>query len=420
MNLLTVKNTVMPQAIARKVLHLVIAFLFMSLCLSAQTLLMFEGDTAITLSYAGGDEFNTTELNAAMWHNGTGGRRLILDQDVAFNSRFVEFDEGNVVFKSDRSDSVYVCWPFELDSAVFKRKGFSVADRKFKVKYEAGGIRSKQKYHYGIYELRFKTEDTKGVWPAFWFYGGKANEEIDAFELKGERGDEVHVDVHCPRGCDHGYKNKLGLPASFGGWMKLNASLSTGYSVMHLVWRENEVIWLVNGKPLSYFKGNFANPMYLFINTQVARNGGAFSPGPDTTSVFPNRFYVDYFRCWTFSDTLKQNPTAARKRPLFWQSTKFQDARTLVPQVKRGLMYNRSKFKACRGFVTVIREGEKVTVTVKGVDYKTSDLTLRNKGDGDPLSVVQDGAYILPVTEQRTIQISLKRGKKEVLTEVTY
>ncbi len=83
-------------------------------------------------------------------------------------------------------------------------------------------------------------------------------------------------------------------------------------------------------------------------------------------------------------------------------------------------MYNRSKFKACRGFVTVIREGEKVTVTVKGVDYKTSDLTLRNKGDVDPLSVVQDGVYILPVTEQRTLQIALKRGKKEVLTEVTY
>lgn len=388
--------------------------------LPAQALLFFEGDTVWRLTYAGGDEFNSGILDDLQWHNGTGGRRLILDQDVAFNTNFVQFEEGNVVFKSDRSDSVYVCSVYEMDTATFKRKGFSVTDRKFKVKYEAGGVRSKRKYHYGIYELRFKTEDTKGVWPAFWFYGGKGNEEIDAFELKGERGDEVHVDTHCPSGCDHGYKNKLRLPASFGGWMKLSESLSTGYSVMHLVWRENEIIWLVNGKPLSYFKGSFANPMYLFLNTQVARTGGAFSPGPDSTSIFPNRFYVDYFRCWTFQDTLHAATNATRRRQGLSYSKKFDDAFTLTPQVKRGLMYSRNKFNACNGVVTVYREGEKIIAAVKGFDYKNNVVSLANKSRGEEVLVTKDGYYAFTVSELRTLVVTLHKKKKNVVAEVTY
>jgi beta-glucanase (GH16 family) len=393
---------------------------FSILNLPAQTLLLFEGDTVLRLTYAGGDEFNAGELDDSQWHNGTGGRRLILDQDVAFNTQFVSFDDGNIVFKSDRSDSVYVCSVYEMDTATFKRKGFSIEDRKFKVKYEAGGVRSKRKYHYGIYELRFKTEDTKGVWPAFWFYGGKANEEIDAFELKGERGDEVHVDTHCPAGCDHGYKNKLGLPASYGGWMKLSESLSAGYSVMHLIWRENEILWLVNGKPLSYFKGTFSNPMYLFLNTQVSRTGGAFGPGPDSTSTFPNRFYIDYFRCWTFQDTVQKVSRGARRRQGLTHSKKFNDAFSLTPRVKRGLMYNRNKFNASKGVVTVYREGEKIMASVRGFDYEKEVVTISNKAVSDEVLITKDGYYAFTVEEQRTLVITLHQKKKNVVAEVTY
>jgi len=388
--------------------------------MTSQRLIMFERDTAYQLYYAGGDEFNNGELNTQMWHNGSGGRRLILDQDMAFNEQFVMFDDGNAVFKCDRSDSVYVCWPFELDSNIFKRKGFSVDDRKFKVKYEAGGIRSKQKVHYGVYELRFKTEDTKGVWPAYWFYGGKANEEIDAFELKGERGHEVHVDTHCPYGCGRGYTGKSFIPASFGGWMKLNQSLSVGYSVMHLVWREHEVMWLLNGKPLAYFKGSFSHPMYLFINTQVARDGGAFDPGPDSTSIFPNHFYVDYIRFWNFKDTLQKKSFGERQRLNLNRSQKFNDALALQPMVKRGLMYHRNKFKNSQGLVSVYRVGDKMMATVSGIDYKNAYLTITNQGSTGEVVIRADGVYTFDIEEQHTLVVTLHQKKKKVMTEVRY
>ena len=62
--------------------------------------------------------------------------------------------------------------------------------------YQSGLIYSKEKFRYGHFEIRFKTDAASGHWPAFWLFGGDG-QEIDIFEMGAGKLNEVHVDVHC-------------------------------------------------------------------------------------------------------------------------------------------------------------------------------------------------------------------------------
>jgi beta-glucanase (GH16 family) len=204
-----------------------------------------------------------------------------------------------------------------------------------------------------LYELRFKIEKGKGVWPAFWFFGGNKNDEIDVFELKGERANELHVDTHCPYGCDRGYKNKFGINANWGDWMPSSNYLYEGFNLMLLDWRPNELIWYINGYPLAYFKGSFPNPMHMFINTQVASVFSAFQPGPDETLISPNNFYVDYVRVWKLC--------SKNELPLLIQqgdlkiSNRFTTDYLNKAERDKGIVYNRRILNREQGMISIIK-----------------------------------------------------------------
>jgi hypothetical protein len=83
------------------------------------------------------------------------------------------------------------------------------------------------------------------------------NEEIDFFELKGERDNQIHLDVHCPKGCEDFRGGFLNLKKNWGAWIKNNQSLADGWNIISGEWQPNYVKFFLNGQPIGYFEGEF-------------------------------------------------------------------------------------------------------------------------------------------------------------------
>jgi len=299
--------------------------------------------------------------------------------------QFFSFERSNVVLENGlakflltKVDSVYRLQLHEVDSTFIKEQQLNLTNSSYLMKYNAGIVISKQKLHYGLYELRFRTEQGKGVWPAFWFFGGDKNEEIDVFELKGEKGNQIHVDTHCPYGCGRGYKNKIGLNSSWGGWVKITHSLHDGFNSVMLDWRPNEIIWYINGYPMAYFHGKFNNPMNLYINTQVSSKYSAFRPGPDSTTTLPNTFMVDYLRIWK---SYKSGDTIQLKLNPLLNSNMYKTNYLNKTSKSKGVIYNEKKLKKENGIILIsLQEKHNLRIETMGklVDKKTKVFITQN------------------------------------------
>lgn len=340
-------------------------FFLLQLAAHAQLKLKLQGDSIIPYTYSGGDEFSGDQLNETEWKNGLEGRRVIMTQDLCFSPNNVILEKGLIRFLAKKEDSTYVMYDWEIDSAFLKRTKTSLINNKFLTHYSAGSIMSKKKLHYGYYEIRFKVEEGRGIWPAFWFFGGKENDEIDVFELKCEKNNSMHLDTHCPYGCDRGYKNKLGFKTNWGAWMPTSQYLHEGFNIMALDWKKDEVFWYLNGYPVAYFKGDFPNPMNLYLNTSVAKDGDAFDPGPDSTTKWPNTYVVDYLRIW--QPIPPSQVLDLRKNDDQSYSTEFVSNYQNRPSKKRGLLYWKRKLNPMEGSVTLNMDTQrKLTVNVLG------------------------------------------------------
>lgn len=389
---------------------LFLAFIFLT---KSQIMLKLEGDSLQLYAYSGGDEFNDSALNEKEWKNGLGGRRVLMTQDLAFSPKNTVFENGLICFKAIKEDSIYVLYDWEIDSAYLKKNKTTLIDNKFTSKYSAGGIVSKNKYHYGYYEIRFKVEEGRGVWPAFWFYGGNKNEEIDVFELKCEKNNYLHVDTHCPYGCNKGYKTNLGLNTNWGGWMPLSHYLHEGFNIMALEWKKEELIWYLNGHPLAYFKGSFPNPMKLFLNTSVAKDGEAFKPGPDESTPWPNSYYLDYFRMW--HKQKPENEIALKSNDELTYSTKFTSDYSNAPKKKKGLMYRKKNLQPLEGSITLILDKKKVLhLTVLGnCKDESLSITLKANKTNITLTDFQKEVFVPLLDEDRSLELLIKTEKRQ-------
>jgi len=267
--------------------------------------------------------------------------------------------------------------------------------------------------HYGLYELRFKVEEGRGVWPAFWFQGGYKNEEIDAFELKGERNNKVSVDTHCPHGCDNGYRDKFSFSRNWGGWLPLNDYLHKGFNIMLLEWETDHVNYFVNGYPLAYYYGHFPNPLNIFLNTSVAKDGGPFKPGPDHTTAWPNTYSVDYFRTWKKAGPADVLILNTNNNCLL--SNEFISTYTIKPTRKYGLTYKKVLNRE-EGFVTIVRSGpNKLLINVLGsLNNAKTKLSLICLLSGKEIPITPGGKEMViePDPREKVLELKILHDKK--------
>ena len=133
------------------------------------------------------------------------------------------------------------------------------------------------------------------MWPAFWMLGGNswpANGEIDIMENLGKEPSIAHGSMHGP-----GYSGASGPTATFtlpGG-----AKFADDFHVFAVEWEINAIRWYVDGtlfstKTNADTNGNawvFDHGFFIILNLAV---GGDWPGAPDSTTVFPQKFVIDY------------------------------------------------------------------------------------------------------------------------------
>jgi beta-glucanase (GH16 family) len=153
----------------------------------------------------------------------------------------------------------------------------------------------KKTFTYGRIEGRMKVPYGQGMWPAFWMLGGSswpANGEIDIMENLGKEPSIAHGSMHGP-----GYSGASGPTATFT--LPDGAKFSDDFHVFAIEWETNAIRWYVDGNLFSTktnadTKGNawvFDHGFFIILNLAV---GGDWPGDPDSTTVFPQKFVIDY------------------------------------------------------------------------------------------------------------------------------
>lgn len=143
---------------------------------------------------------------------------------------------------------------------------------------------------YGYFEMRAKVPAGRGLWPAFWLLpvSQQSKPEIDIMEVLGHEPDVLQMHVH--------YRDQSGKSRSVGHDVK-TADLSKDWHTYGLLWEAGKIIWYLNGEEKWRYTGPGISkePMYLLVNLAV---GGKWPGSPDSETVFPADYFVDYVRVW--------------------------------------------------------------------------------------------------------------------------
>src|ERR1700752_4490729 len=280
-------------------------FLIIASGLHAQVMWQVKTNESKKWYYQDGDEFNDFNIDRDKWKLGMPWGNAVLTQDLYFSEDNVSLLDGKLVITTKKEKRKIALTEWEIDRKFFEKSIKKMEGNRFEFDYTSGMVSSKKQFKYGYFETRFKSNAETGMWPDFWLYGGSPNEEIDFFELKGEKDNQIHVDVHCPNGCDNFKGGFLNLKKNWGGWIKANHSLANDWNIISGDWQPGCVKFYLNGQPIAYFAGDFKTFQNIFLNGSVAKTGGPFSPGPDNTTKWPNEFMVDYVRIWSKEDTVQ-------------------------------------------------------------------------------------------------------------------
>ena len=153
---------------------------------------------------------------------------------------------------------------------------------------------------YGRFEARMRMPYGQGIWPAFWMLGTGSggwpnNGEIDIMEHIGRMPNTVHGTIHGP-----GYSGSGGPTGQYNAPFRLADDFHT-YAIE---WQPNRITWFFDGiqystKTPADIGGNrwvFDHAHYLLLNLAV---GGLWPGYPDATTVFPQRFLIDYIRVYS-------------------------------------------------------------------------------------------------------------------------
>jgi beta-glucanase (GH16 family) len=324
-------------------------------------------DTVITWRYYDGDEFDGREVDLNKWIPAYSWSQANYRFDYLMTPGRLVLKDGACKFVCDRDTGLYTVPSWQNDSAFRREYKASMVDGdKFRYLFTCGNVWSRQKYGKGYFEIRFKSTDSYGMWPAFWLYGSSENDEIDFFELKGERSNYLHADVHCPLGCDRGYRAGGLFSRSFGGWIKVSENLNEGYNVLAGEWQDGYVKWYLNGRGICYFKGDFvSNKMSLIIGTGPAKDGYGFAPGINASSCFPNSLDVDYVRVWYKETDSKSEVLGTRHKTFSFYKSAENKRAELKKKVRA--MYRKKAFANQLQTISILpSSSKKVIVTCLG------------------------------------------------------
>jgi len=162
----------------------------------------------------------------------------------------------------------------------------------------------------GRFEMRAKLpvgkNTSKGIWPAFWLRpndGGAG--EIDAMEVYGTGADGSGGDGH-EAGETHGTIWNTYSPSTHqGNDFQTGTDLSAGFHVWAVEWEAGVMRFYFDGvlnytrstATTSWFSSVYdqGRPFNIRLNQQI---GGSWTGSPDSATVLPAAYVVDYVRVY--------------------------------------------------------------------------------------------------------------------------
>ncbi len=301
------------------------------------------------------DEFSDPSKTYQFWKNGYPWGPFLMNLDLIYKEENALNVDGKLVLITKKETTIARVNDWDVDKNYLKKYNKTMGENNsYTFDYSGGALSSFKKFKYGYFEMRFKANKENGMWPAFWLFGGEPNEEIDFYEGKGDKNNYIHVDVHCPKGCDDYKGGFLNLQKNWGAWIKLNQGLDEGWNIISGEWQANYVKFFLNGQPIGYFEGEFKTAQNLIINSAVAKNNQAFNPGPDKTTTWPNEFYIDYVRIWNKEDT---NYSYQNNYKIFEntaQTIENSNLYTTSPKGKVNFVYKKKELNAEQGTITLL------------------------------------------------------------------
>jgi beta-glucanase (GH16 family) len=377
----------------------------------------FNKDTVYTYHYRDGDEFNGDYALKEKWDSWYGWARSIAwNKEQQYYSDFEnhELKDGCLYLKVIKKPitAKLIDWMGDNDSIKDGNKFAGFNKRDFK--YTSGMISSKVEYHKGYFEIKFKAPSEKGLWPAFWLYGGTPNEEVDFFELKGERPNQIHVDTHCPNHCDYA-KKFPGIKRSFGGWIKLKGRLDEGFNIVSGIWDDHEIRFYMNGKFIAVSKVKFDAPKKLVINIAVPSNDGPFKPGPDPKVENFSPMVIDYVRVWEKTD--RSDKGEKKMKPVFrTQPVNIPLSDLRIKKPKR-FLYGKKKDHTNEGiFLSLLKTERNVELFCNGLSEGASYNLKIKDGSGKVIfsKEVSEREFKLPSEFSTNSQLEISFNNKTV------
>lgn len=228
------------------------------------------------------DEFEGKELDKTNWTfdlggNGWGNAEWEVYTNRPENARV---EDGKLIIEARQEPITFSGRPYS--SARIKTQGLRA-------------------WQYGRIEARIKLPNGQGIWPAFWMLGENINNagwpnagEIDILEYIGKTPHQIYATIHAP-----GYSGGNGVGSNL---VVDEDSLKNDFHVYALEWEPTELRWYFDDK--EYFKVTdqdvpdkwiFDHPFFIIMNVAI---GGRWPGYPDSTTVFPQRMYVDYVRVY--------------------------------------------------------------------------------------------------------------------------
>jgi len=251
------------------------------------------------------DEFNGTSLNTSNWTLETGGGGWgNAEREYYTNGQNLIFNGSTMTIQARKENPAgYSCWYGSCTHTSSRMK-------------TAG----KREFKYGRIEARLAIPSGQGLWPAFWTLGANIGSvgwpksgEIDIMEHINNEA-QTHGVIHWDSGAGH---------AQYGG-VAANGSVGS-FHTYAVEWDSSSIRWymdsnnFVTANILNNINGTeeFHLPHFILLNMAV---GGAWPGDPNSSTVFPANYQIDYVRVYqqgtgptpTRTNTPPPGPTATR------------------------------------------------------------------------------------------------------------